>query len=558
MPSRESTPWVDGLTIGQVFAETARRFPDREALVFPQQQVRMHYAEFAARVRDTAKGLLSAGVRRGEHVGVWATNLPEWLLLQYAAASIGVVLVTINPSYRAFELSYTVGQSDIVALFLTDRFKRSDYYAIFAEVCPESASATKGCINSSAFPRLRLAVALKEGAPGDFLSWKEMMAGGGSVPDSELDTIAKTLKASDAINIQYTSGTTGFPKAAMLTHRNILMNAWYITERQAITENDRMCVQVPFYHCFGCVMGSLGSIVRGAAMVVPAEHFNPRASLEAVETERCTVLYGVPTMFIAMLDEESFQRRDLKSLRTGIMAGSPCPIEVMKKVVEVMGCRDITIAYGQTETSPVLTQSSVSDPINVRVETVGRALPGVEIRIVDPTSGEVLPDEQQGEVWARGHGTMLGYYKNPEGTAATIDCDGWVHTGDLAIHRADGCYNITGRLKDMVIRGGENIFPREIEEFLFTHSSVSQAAVFGVPDPKFGEELCAWVQLHHGKTATAEEIRTFCKAKLAHYKVPRYVKFVTEFPTTVSGKIQKFRMREIMCVELNLKEQATA
>jgi fatty-acyl-CoA synthase len=541
-------PWLDGLTIGQVLAQTARTFPDSEALVFPQDGVRMHYADFAASVRDVAKGLLSTGVKPGEHVGIWATNIPEWVLLQYAAASIGVVLVTINPAYRAFELSYTIEQSDIVALFLTDRYKSSDYYAIFNEVS----------VDSTAFPKLRMAVALKEHAPSGFFSWKEMIAAGRAVPDSRLDAIAKTLKASDAINIQYTSGTTGFPKAAMLTHRNILMNAWYVTEQQAITENDRMCVQVPFYHCFGCVMGSLGSVVRGATMVVPSEYFNPVASLEAVENERCTVLYGVPTMFVAMLEDESFERRNLKSLRSGIMAGSPCPVEVMKKVIDVMGCRDITIAYGQTETSPVLTQSSVSDPIDVRVQTVGRVLPGVEIQIVDPASGKVLPSGEQGELWARGHGTMLGYYNNPEGTAATIDRDGWVHTGDLAMQRDDGCYKITGRLKDMIIRGGENIYPREIEEFLFTHPSVSQVAVFGVPDAKYGEELCAWVQLRPGATATAEEIRTFCKENLAHFKAPRYVKFVTEFPTTVSGKIQKFKMREIMCTELNLNEQATA
>jgi fatty-acyl-CoA synthase len=554
----QPAPWIDGMTIGQALAETARCFPAREALVFPQYGVRMRYAEFAETVREAAKGLLSAGIKPGEHVGIWATNIPEWVLLQYAAASAGVVLVTINPAYRAFELSYTIGQSDIVALFLTDGFKSSDYYAIFAEVCPEIAFATKGCVKSAAFPRLRLAIALKEGAPKGFFSWKDMIAAGKGVSGPELDTIAQTLKASDAINIQYTSGTTGFPKAAMLTHRNILMNAWYVTERQAVAETDRMCVQVPFYHCFGCVMGSLGSVVRGAAMVVPAEYFNPRASLEAIEKERCTILYGVPTMFVAMLEDESLQHRNLKSLRSGIMAGSPCPIEVMKKVIEVMGCRDITIAYGQTETSPVLTQSSVADPIDVRVETVGCALPGVEIRIVDLASGRALPDNQQGELWARGHGTMLGYYKNPEGSAAALDREGWVHTGDLAVRRLDGCYKITGRLKDMVIRGGENIYPREIEEFLFTHPAVSQVAVFGIPDPRYGEELCAWVQLHEGKAAAAEEIRAFCKERLAHYKVPRYVKFVTEFPTTVSGKIQKFKMRETMCAELNLKEQATA
>jgi len=541
-------PWVDGLTIGQVLAQTARTFPDREALVFPQDGVRMQYSDFAATVRDVAKGLLSAGVKPGEHVGIWATNIPQWVLLQYAAASIGVVLVTINPAYRAFELAYTIAQSDIVALFLTDRFKGSDYYAIFNEVFA----------HSSAFPKLRIAVALKENAPGGFSSWREMIAAGRAIPDSEVDAIAKTLKASDAINIQYTSGTTGFPKAAMLTHRNILMNAWYITQQQAITETDRMCVQVPFYHCFGCVMGSLGSVVRGATMVIPAEYFNPTASLEAVEKERCTILYGVPTMFVAMLQDESFGRRNLKSLRSGIMAGSPCPVEVMKEVIDVMGCRDITIAYGQTETSPVLTQSSVTDPIDVRVQTVGRVLPGVEIQIVDPASGKVLSTGEQGELWARGHGTMLGYYKNPEDTAAAIDRDGWVHTGDLAICRDDGCYKITERLKDMVIRGGENIYPREIEEFLYKHPKVADVQVIGVPDRKYGEELMAWVILKPGEAATEDDLRDYCRGRIAHYKVPRYWRFTDRFPMTVTGKIQKYKMREAAIEELALNDARQA
>lgn len=556
MAERMPTPWVDGLTIGAVLEKTATRFPDRDAIVFSQSNIRMTYSEFHQAVRDTARGLLALGIKPGEHVGIWATNIPEWMLLQYAAATAGIVLVTINPAYRPFELSYTITQSDIVALFLTDQFKSSDYYSIFAEVCPQVKNSHAGKIDSPDFPRLRYAVALKDGAPKGFMPWRDMIEAGKSVENETLDILAKTLRANDPINIQYTSGTTGFPKAAMLTHRNILMNAWYVTGCQDITEADRMCVPVPFYHCFGCVMGSLGGITRGAAVVVPAEYFNPAATLDTIEKERCTTLYGVPTMFVAMLDDPNFKSRDLKSLRSGIMAGSPCPIEVMKKVIDDMGCREITIAYGQTETSPVVTQSTTSDAIELRVETVGRVIPGVEIKIVDE-HGHTLDDNQQGELCARGHCNMLGYYKNPEATAQTIR-DGWVHTGDLAVRRPDGCFKITGRLKDMVIRGGENIYPREIEEFLFTHPSVSQAAVFGVPDAKYGEELCAWVQLHHGKTANEEEIRAYCKANMAHYKVPRYVHFVAEFPTTVSGKIQKFKMREEMCKKLNLKEQATA
>ena len=344
----------------------------------------------------------------------------------------------------------------------------------------------------------------------------------------------------------------------MLTHRNILMNAWYVTGCQNISERDRMCVPVPFYHCFGCVMGALGAATRGAAMIVPAEHFSPMATLEILEKERCTTLYGVPTMFVAMLEDASLKRRNLSSLRSGIMAGSPCPIEVMRKVLDDMGCREITIAYGQTETSPVVTQSRVDDPIEMRVETVGRALPGIELKIVSTENGRTLPDNEQGEICARGHCTMQGYYNNPEATAAALDAHGWVHTGDLGLRRPDGSFKITGRLKDMVIRGGENISPREIEELLFTHPAISQAAVFGVPDAKYGEELCAWVQLHRGKEMTAEEVRAHCKANLAHYKVPRYIEFVGEFPTTVSGKIQKYKMREQMCQTLQLKKQETA
>ena len=553
-------PWLYDLTIGQVFAETARKFPMREALVFSQSSVRMNYSEFAGAVICVAKGLLALGIKPGEHVGIWATNLPEWVLLQYGAASIGVVLVTINPAYRPFELRYTLDQSDVVALFLTDEFKSSNYYAIFGETCPEIMQAHDGKISCASFPKLRYAIAIKPGAPEGYLDWDAMIEAGRKIADSELETIAKELKASDVINIQYTSGTTGFPKAAMLTHSNVLMNAWYVTGCQNISENDRMCVPVPFYHCFGCVMGSLGAVTRGAAMIIPAEYFNPPATLETMQKDRCTTIYGVPTMFIALLAilEGASVKPNLSSLRSGIMAGSPCPIEVMKKVIADMGCREITIAYGQTETSPVVTQSRVDDSIELRVETVGQALPGVELKIISSETGRTLPDNEQGEICARGHCTMLGYYKNPEATALALDKEGWVHTGDLGIRRPDGSYKITGRLKDMVIRGGENVYPREIEEFLFTHPAISQASVFGVPDAKYGEELCAWVQLHIGKSLDPEEVRTYCKQSLAHYKVPRYIKFVSEFPTTVSGKLQKFKMRQQMCEELKLSEQETA
>ena len=553
-------PWLYDLTIGQVLAETARKFPMREALVFSQSSVRMKYSEFAGAVSGVARGLLALGIKPGEHVGIWATNLPEWVLLQYGAASIGVVLVTINPAYRPFELRYTLEQSDVVALFLTDEFKSSNYYAIFGETCPEILHAHDGRVSCPSFPKLRYAIAIKPNAPEGYLAWDTMIEAGRKITDGELHSVAEKLKASDVINIQYTSGTTGFPKAAMLTHRNVLMNAWYVTGCQNIDENDRMCVPVPFYHCFGCVMGSLGAVTRGAAMIIPAEYFNPAATLETIQNERCTTIYGVPTMFIALLAilEGARVKPNLSSLRSGIMAGSPCPIEVMKKVIDDVGCREITIAYGQTETSPVVTQSRVDDSIELRVETVGRALPGVELKIISSETGRILLDNEQGEICARGHCTMLGYYKNPEATALALDKEGWVHTGDLAIRRPDGSFRITGRLKDMVIRGGENVYPREIEEFLFTHPAISQASVFGVPDAKYGEELCAWVQLHIGKSLDPEEVRTYCKQSLAHYKVPRYIKFVSEFPTTVSGKLQKFKMRQQMCEELKLSEQETA
>jgi fatty-acyl-CoA synthase len=551
-------PWLANHTIGQVLAAVTARDPNREAAVFHQTGTRYTYAQYKAAVDAVAKGLLAMGIKPGEHIGVWATNIPQWTLLQHGAASAGIVLVTINPAYRPFELCYTIEQSDIVALFLTDTFKSSNYYQIFAEACPEINSATHGAVKSAAFPKLRHVVALKPNAPQGYLAWEEMLSSGRSIEDEALEKIASELKPDDVINIQYTSGTTGFPKAAQLTHHNILMNAYYVTDCQAITAKDRMCVPVPFYHCFGCVMGSLGALSQGATMVIPAEVFDPSATLEALEKEQCTTVYGVPTMFVAMLEKLQSQPRNLKSLRSGIMAGSPCPIEVMKQVIDVMNCREITIAYGQTETSPVITQSRVHDSIDNRVQTVGAVLPGVEVEIREPGSDKIMPDGEQGELCARGHGVMRGYYKNPEATANTIDQNGWVRTGDLAIRRPDGNYKITGRLKDMVIRGGENIYPREIEEFLFTHPYVAQAAVFGVPDSKYGEELCAWIQLKPSHTLSEQEIRDFCKKSLAHYKVPRYVQFVTEFPTTVSGKIQKFKMRETMCETLNLREQQTA
>jgi fatty-acyl-CoA synthase len=552
-----NTSWVDGLTIPQALDRTVERFGDRDALIFPKLGLRISYREFSNRIDRVARGLLGLGIKTGEHVAIWATNVPEWVLLQFATARIGAVLVTINPAYRAHELKFVLKQSDSVALVLTDRFKTSDYFAMLSEVCPECTRSEP--IRSAEFPKLRHVIAIKGEKPLGALSWDDLFEMSKSVDRSQVESISKTLKPSDAINIQYTSGTTGFPKAATLSHRNLLLNVFYSGACQALSHRDRMCIPVPFYHCFGCVLGTLMAVVYGAAMVIPAESFDPKATLDAIEQQLCTVLYGVPTMFIAQLNDPTFVGRELYSLRTGIMAGSPCPIETMRAVVNTMGCREITIGYGQTEASPIITQTRTDDPIELRVETVGRPLPGVEVRITDPVTGEALADNQQGELCARGPIVMLGYYSNPEATQAAIDRDEWLHTGDLAVRLPNGYYKITGRIKDMVIRGGENIYPREIEEFLFTHPAVEQAAVVGVPDPKYGEELCAWIKLKASAASPSEEeIRQFCRGKLAHYKVPRYVKFVTAFPQTVTGKIQKFKMREQMCCELGLKEQETA
>jgi fatty-acyl-CoA synthase len=562
MSTNAESPWVDGLTIAQVLARTARQHPERDALVFTKLGLRVGYAEFSDQVNAAARGLLALGIRPGEHVAVWATNVPEWVVLQFATARIGAVLVTINPAYRPFELKYVLRQSDAVALFLVRQFKSSDYHAMLAEVCPDLATTAPGGLRSPEYPKLRHVVGMGSEPPAGGGTWSEMLAAGTRIPSSRLDEIAAGLTAGQPINIQYTSGTTGFPKAAMLSHRNLLLNVYYVGQCLALTERDRICIPVPFYHCFGCVLGTLCAAVYGAAMVVPAEYFNPRDTLAAIESARATVLYGVPTMFIAQLEDETFPQRDLSSLRTGIMAGSPCPIETMKQVVERMGAREVTIGYGQTEASPIITQTRTDDPLHLRVETVGRPIPGVEVKIIDPATGATLGDNQQGELCARGHVVMLGYYHQPEATAAAIDREGWLHTGDLALRQPNGYYRITGRIKDMVIRGGENIYPREIEEFLFSHPAIEQAAVVGVPDRRYGEELCAWIKLKGcvdpANAPSEDDVREFCRAHLAHFKVPRYVRFVEAFPQTVTGKIQKFRIREQMIAELGLETPETA
>jgi fatty-acyl-CoA synthase len=533
-------PPVDGLTIGAALRSAAARHPNREALVFPQQGWRATYAEYDRQVDVVARALMALGIGRGDHIAVWATNWPEWVHLFMAASRIGAVLVTVNPAYRTHELTYALRQSDTKALFLIDRFKDSDYFGMIGEVREE-------------LPDLRWVISMKDHAPAGMLSWPRFLDIGDTVHEEELRTREAELSPSDPINLQYTSGTTGFPKGVLLTHRSVLLNAWYVGTFEALTAEDRVCVPVPFYHCFGVVIGVLGCVVHGAALLVPSEHFDAAAVLDCVERERATALYGVPTMFVAELEHESFPARDLSSLRTGIMAGSPCPVQVMNRVVGDMGAGNLTIAYGLTEASPAITQTRAEDPVETRVRTVGRPIPGVEVRIVDPGSGAVLGDGLPGELQARGHNVMLGYYAMPEATAKAIARDGWLRTGDLAVREPDGTYRITGRIKDMIVRGGENVYPREIEEFLYTHPAVESAQVVGVPDPRFGEEVCAWVKPRAGAQCSVEEIRAFCRERLAYYKVPRYVKFVDAFPLTVTGKVQKFRIREQTIRELGLE-----
>jgi fatty-acyl-CoA synthase len=549
-------PWVDGLTIGQALRQTAGRHPQRDALVFCDQGVRMTWSEFDDAVDRVARGLLALGLVPGDHFGVWATNVPGWVLLQFATARIGVVLVNINPAYRTGELKYALRQSDVRGLALVDAFKTSNYFGMLNEACLELATANPGELRSEAFPKLQWVVSLRGAAPSGILSWEELLDRSDNVPPDRLEEVAAALHPEQAISIQYTSGTTGNPKGAMLSHRNILINAFYAGDCQRLQCTDRICLPVPLYHCFGCVLGTLCSMVHGAAMVFPAECFQPGATLAAIESERCTAVYGVPTMFIAMLEHEDYPRRDLSSLRTGIMAGSPCPIELMKRISEEMGAREITIGYGQTEASPLITQTRTDDPMELRVGTVGRPLPGVEAKIVDVETGEDLGDRQQGEFCGRGHGVMIGYYNMPEKTVEAIDADGWLHTGDLALREPNGYYRITGRLRDMIIRGGENIYPREIEERLYEHPAIMEVQVVGVPDRRLGEEVLAWVKFKSGCQATEEELRDFCRQSLAHFKAPRYWKFVDSFPTTVTGKIQKFKIREQAIEELGLQDVA--
>ena len=556
----ESANGVDpNSTIGDMLDLQAERFADRDALVNVETAERFTYTEFRDEVERVARGLMALGIQRGQHVGIWATNYSQWVLTQFATAKIGAVMVNVNPAYRTHELAYVLEQSEANAIILIGRFRNSDYAGMVNEVVPELKDSNPGELSSQQFPYLRNVIFIpphddpQAAIPDGMWSWDQMLERHAEVSPAELAARQAECQPDDPVNIQYTSGTTGNPKGAMLTHHNLVSNGLYVGDAIELTEADRLCVPVPFYHCFGCVMGNLGCITHGSAIVIASEHFDPLKTLQALELERCTALYGVPTMFIAQLDHPEFDQFDVSSLRTGIMAGSPCPIEVMRQVIDRMGAHQMTIAYGQTEHSPVITQTLTTDSIERRVSTVGAVLPGVEARIVDPESGEILGPGVQGELQARSSMVMQGYYNMPEATASAIDDEGWLHTGDLAEVDEDGYYKITGRLKDMIIRGGENVYPREIEEFLYTHPKISDVQVIGVPDERFGEEVMAWVTLKPGESADTEEIREFCRGKIAHFKVPRYVKVTTEFPMTVTGKIQKYRMREMAVEELGLE-----
>jgi fatty-acyl-CoA synthase len=540
-------------TIGDKLDEVAARFPDTEALVSTFENQRSTYARFVAEVDRVARALMALGVERSEHVGVWSTNCIAWVLAQFATAKIGAVLVNINPAYRLAELEFALRQSECNVLISGERFKDADYARMLTELIPElSGIGPREDLHSNRFPELRRVVYLGEERWEGFLSWRELLRSADQVSPDELAERQALLDCEEVINLQYTSGTTGFPKGAMLTHHNLLNNGFWIGERMRLTHHDRLCIPVPFYHCFGMVLGNLAAVTHGAAMVLPAPHFSPVHTLEAVAREGCTALHGVPTMFIAELEHPRFREFDLSSLRTGIMAGAPCPVEIMKRVMTEMHLPEITIACGMTETSPVCNMTEVDDPIEVRVGTVGKVMPHQEQKIVNPATGEIVPRGEAGELCYRGYHIMRGYYNNPQGTREMIDSECWLHGGDMAVMDEQGYVRITGRLKDMICRGGEKIFPREVEEFLFTHPKISDVAIIGVPDAYYGEQVMAWVKLKEGQTMTAEELRSFCHGRIMDYKIPQHVKFVEDFPKTVTGKIQKYRMREITAAELEL------
>ena len=556
-----TTPALIESTLGDFFAEMAARYPDREALVSRHQGVRYTYAQLHQAQRQLASALLGMGLAQGDRVGIWSHNNAEWVLLQLATAQVGLVLVNINPAYRTAEVEYALRKVGCKALFVMPKFKGSDYLAMLRELAPELNTHTPGQLKSQRLPDLRTIVWIDVADEGDdqagMVRFSDLIAEG-HANDVRIDVVAQGLRNTDPINIQFTSGTTGFPKGATLTHRNILNNGFFVGECMRLTEQDRLCVPVPLYHCFGMVLGNLACFTHGSTVIYPNDGFDALTVLQTVQEERCTGLHGVPTMFIAELQHPQFGEFDLSTLRTGIMAGSPCPIEVMKRVVSDMHLSEITIAYGMTETSPVSCQSDADTPLEKRVSTVGKVQPHLEVKIIDPESGETVEPGRSGELCTKGYSVMHGYWGDPEKTQEAIDADGWMHTGDLATMDAEGYVNIVGRIKDMVIRGGENIYPREIEEYLYRHPKVQDVQVVGLPDSRYGEELCAWVVVKPGEQLEEADLRSFCQGQIAHYKVPRYIRFVDAFPMTVTGKIQKFRIREEMVAELQLQTDRTA
>ena len=547
-----STPLL-GETIGDMFDRIATQYADNDALISIHQGIRWNYRELQQQVTTCAKALMAIGVSKGDRVGIWSPNMAQWCVTQFATAKIGAILVNINPAYRQHELEYALNQSECSFLIAADQFKSSNYTAMLNKLAPELKDSVPGQLISPALPYMKGLITLSETAVPGMLSWQQLQDKASQIDSAALAERQSGLQFDDPINIQYTSGTTGFPKGATLSHHNILNNGFFVTESQRFTDQDRMVIPVPLYHCFGMVMGNLGCVSHGATMIYPSDAFEPESVLKTVAEERATALYGVPTMFIAMLEHPTFADYDLGSLRTGVMAGATCPIEVMKKVIDKMHMSEVQIAYGMTETSPVSTQTSADAPLDKRVSTVGRTQPHLESKIIDP-QGKIVVRGEIGELCTRGYSVMLGYWKNEDATLKAIDSNGWMHTEDLSTMDEDGYISIIGRSKDMVIRGGENVYPREIEEFLYSHPLISDAQVTGVPDPKFGEELVAWVILKPGETLTADELRAFCRDKIAYYKVPRYIKFTDAFPMTVTGKIQKFKMRETSIDELGLKK----
>jgi fatty-acyl-CoA synthase len=545
-------------TIPALLASTVARFGSRPAVLFREQGIAWTWREFATVVDEMAAGLLALGLQRGDRAGIWSPNRAEWLVTQFATARIGVILVNINPAYRLAELEYALNVSGCRAIVSAEQLKTSMYLQMLCSLAPELAHSEPGALKAAKLPALQWVIRMGDEATPGMLNYGAVLQRGRAALDvRQLDALSAQLSCDDAINIQFTSGTTGNPKGATLTHHNVVNNARFIAQAMNFSQADSLCIPVPLYHCFGMVLAVLACVSSGARMVFPGESFEPLATLQAVAEERCTALHGVPTMFIAELDHPRFGEFDLSCLRTGIMAGSPCPIEAMKRVVSQMNMREVTIAYGMTETSPVSFQSSTSDPLDRRVSTVGRIQPRLEAKVVDTATGQVVPVGEKGELLVRGYSVMQGYWGDAERTAEAVQ-GGWMHTGDLATIDAEGYCNIVGRAKDMLIRGGENVYPREIEEFLFRHPKVQSVQVFGVPDAKYGEEVCAWITLKPGQSSTEAEIRDFCKDQIAHYKVPRYIRFVNEMPMTITGKVQKFVMRDKMIEELGLNPARTA